>query len=221
MKFLDQIRDLKIPLPTKNDILNEIQSDTCLAENDRGAPLEFIEEDLKEFYSVHNNALFKFLDQFSETIKEKIETSLVVFPVVSVFLFLGKERFMIDFIRDGGWGMLAILGLGLPLLVRESLGLFRLAVIKDHCAKNLRLDTPSVQLGCLALISLGLAGTGLGIYYTASAVISHPEYQNLFVQGLKESVGNIILSSSFASVILIIHFTSRRLLIRWNIQLPL
>ena len=203
-----QLRELRIPYPQKHDLERELSS--------LPNPSEFQEEDLREFYDLHNNFLHKILTTFSKEWRERTETTFILAPLFFLTIFIGKEKFMIQFIKEGGLGMLAILALTCPLIYRETLNLFRLFILKDHSAKNLHLDTASVQIGCLALLILGIAGTSMGIYYSASAVVSTGAHQSLFLAGVKESLGNLILSSACAGLVLVMHYTSRRLMIRWH-----
>jgi len=210
-----QLDDLQIPYPQKKEFELEVRGDLHSAPQNR--EVEFASEDLEELYQIHNTQLLKILNFYS--IKKHAELAFTMFPLTLLLTYLGKERFMIEFIREGGLPMLIIIALGLPLIFREGLNLFRLLVIKDHSEKNRHLDTSSVMLGCLALLCLGLGGTGTGLYLTASAVIKAgvtPDMMLLGFQGMKESLGNIILSTTAASLILIMHFTTRKMLMRWQ-----
>ena len=123
---------------------------------------------------------------------------------------------MIDFFREGGAGMIVILLVGAILLFRELGLFFRTVLIKDHSKKNLRLDSMSVIVGVLALVLLGLGVTSLGAYVSVTGVMEHGLPINILLIGLKESITAFIVSATFSSLILHMHFTTRRLLNLWR-----
>ncbi len=100
------------------------------------------------------------------------------------------------------------------------MNIIRLFIIKDHSANNLRIDTSSVWLGCLALMFVGVGWTLLGIYVSASAVAAaYASYQLLLI-GAKESLAPAILSSMLAAPIVLTHYASRQILFRWQAPIP-
>lgn len=112
---------------------------------------------------------------------------------------------MIDFIREGGIGMYGILAIGMLLLGKEVLNAIRLVIAKDHSAQNLRIDTASVLLGCLALMLVSIGSTILGVYVSADAVMRSHLSSDLLMAGAKESLTNIVLSSFLCAVIILAH----------------
>jgi len=215
-KIREQIQDLPIPYPQKKHLELEIEADPT--SHQEGS--HFQKEDLEELYGVHNNSVYKLLSCLRPTWKNRIETAIALVPLTILTVTYGKEKFMIEFIKEGGFGMLAILALSIPLFYRECMNIFRLILVKDHSKRNLKIDSSAVQIGCLAITFLGFAGTALGIYYTATAAIASPAHQDILIIGVKESLGNVILASAFASLILVMHYTSRSLLNRWQAPLP-
>lgn len=127
---------------------------------------------------------------------------------------------MINFIYEGGAPMYPILILGSFLIFRELVLFLRTIVIKDHSSKNLKIDTNSVFIGSLALLALGIGASALGIYFTVNAGASSKMPIEILLFGLKESLGGIILSCAMASLILILHFSTRRILFGWKAPLP-
>jgi len=123
---------------------------------------------------------------------------------------------MIQFIREGGAGMYLILAVGLFLLGREALNVVRLLLIKDHSEENLRIDTSSVLIGCLALTFLGVGWTFLGVYVSASAVTQSHQLLELLLIGAKESLTPTILSLLLSAVIVLAHYGTRRVLHGWR-----
>lgn len=140
--------------------------------------------------------------------------------MVGLLIFLGKEGFMFQFVREGGAGMLPILVLGLLLVLRELRSFLQLIIIKDHSQNNLKMDSTALLIGGAALIALGFGATALGIYYSANATIASNAPTSLFITGVKESMGPIIVSSCFAAFVFILHFTTRRLMVTWKAPIP-
>lgn len=218
-EFENQLKKLQIPYPQKRELELEVYSDIS---NDGGKGLAFLPEDLDELYQIHNTAFFKSLNKLSQKLRAKCEIAVTLIPIILLLTYLAREGFMFEFIREGGFPMLIIIAISLPLLYREVLNMFRLFIVKDHSKKNLSLDTPSVLLGCLTLICLGFGGTGTGLYYTARGVVAvglSNEMMLTALTGLKESLGSIILGSVAASLVLVMHYTSRRLMVRWEAPL--
>lgn len=126
---------------------------------------------------------------------------------------------MVNFVREGGIGMYAIMIVGVLLLGRELLHVVRLMIVKDHSRGNLRLDTSTVLLGCFALLLLGLGSTVLGFYLSAESATRSGFSQEILLIGAKESVTHMVLSSFLCSVILLAHYGTRRLLHIWRAPL--
>jgi hypothetical protein len=119
------------------------------------------------------------------------------------------------------WGdpdrpMLPILLLGTVLFLRELNLFFRTIVAKDHSKPNLNIDTSSVLIGGFALTILGLGATALGVYVSANGVVAQNLPISIFLTGLKESMGPIIVSAVFSALIFILHFVTRRMLVSWK-----
>lgn len=213
----NQIEKLELPYPARFQLTDEIE------EHLRYFPEEknnlFAEESLNDFYQIHNTSLKKALDGFGPRVSRFVQNALVLFPLSGLILFLGKERFMIDFIRQGGAGMIAILLVGLGLIFRELNLFVRTILIKDHSRKNLQIDSISVVLGSLALVLLGVGVTCLGAYVTVTGVVENKMGYDILAIGLKESITAVIVSTSFASLILLLHFSTRRFLVSWKAPL--
>jgi hypothetical protein len=212
-----QLKNLGIPYPQKLLLESE------LAEHFLRIPSEeenkFSASELNELSQTHNNILYKLLNQLDPKLKHKIEYLTLGMLMVAFLNFLNKEDFMMNFIYEGGAPMYPILILSSILLFRELMLFFRTVVIKDHSNKNLKIDTNSVFLGSLALLASGIGTSALGVYFTANGVASHKLSNEIFLFGLKESLGGIILSCTAASLVLILHFTTRRILLSWKAPL--
>lgn len=128
---------------------------------------------------------------------------------------------MLQFIHEGGTAMYAILAIGVLLLGRELQLAFRLLVVKDHARENLRIDSFAVVVGVLGLFFTGLAGTGLGIYVSADALARSQLPNSIFIAGLKESLTCVTLATALGSIVLLMHFCTRRLLTSWKVPTQL
>jgi hypothetical protein len=148
--------------------------------------------------------------------RKYVETIISVFPLILTATFIFKERKMIDFIREGGAGRYVILVIGAFLLFREIQHAFRLVVVKDHSKENLRLDTSSVLLGCLALMFFGFGWTVLGIYISSTASLQANTSYEILLTGVKESLTPTILSSLATALVVLAHYTTRRILHIWH-----
>lgn len=211
----EQIDSLKIPYPQKVSLSREIEAhiEFCPEEADQ----KITKEDLNELYRVHNTLLLRLLENASPTIRSLIEFLFAGGPMMALFIYLGRENFMLDFIMQGGAGTIVVLVVGALLLVRELHLLWRVVLIKDHSKKNLNLDTTTVAIGVMALVLIGLCATGLGTYATAAYVEQKGLPSAVFIVGLRESITCLILSTSIAAVILFLHFFTRRTLLHWQV----
>lgn len=61
------------------------------------------------------------------------------------------------------------------------------------------------------------APTGLGAYRSAYYVGTQNLPTSILIEGLKESITGLVLSTSLAALILFIHFFTRRTLIKWKV----
>ncbi len=211
----NQVKDLKIPYPHKLLLSVELEEHMLYRSQseDMGG---FSGEETSELYEIHNNFIFKFLDRLSPKSRRFFEITILGLPVVGFLIYLIKEDFMIQFIREGGAVMLPILLLGFALSVRELHFFFRTVVVKDHSISSLNIDTSSVLVGGLALLVLGIGATALGIYVSANGVVSGNLPVAIFLTGLKESMGPMIVSSTLSALVLIVHFSTRRMLVAWK-----
>jgi hypothetical protein len=208
-----QIDDLLIPYPEKFHLKGEIEEHCLHAPSDEKD--FFDQEALDEFLSIHNSKITLLLRKMPRNLRNAIEFSFIGGPLMALLSFLTKERFMFQFFREGGAPMLAILVIGGFMFLREALLFMRVAILRDHTKINLRLDSSSVLIGAGALIVLGIGGTCLGAYVSVASSVAN-NMPNLVLIGLKESITNMIVSASFVALILMLHYTSRRLLVRWH-----
>lgn len=215
-KIDEQIANINIPYPQKLFLKVEIEDHLLRSKED--VP-EFAPNELKALSDIHNTLAYRQLNSVSEKVRTKIEFTILVTPILGLLYFLTKEDFMINFIYEGGAPMYPILLLGAVLVFRELSLFFKTIIVKDHSPKNLNIDTNSVLIGAFALIALGIGASALGLYFTAMGVASGKPPIEVFFYGLKESLGGIILSSTLAAFILIMHFTTRRLLLNWKAPL--
>lgn len=210
-----QLKESRIPYPQKHFLELEIQQDLqCAPEKHEG----FSDSDLTELENIHSTRVFLFLEQIGPR-KKYVETFVAFIPLILAVTLLTKEGSMIDFIREGGVGMYAILAIGIFLFGREMNHIFRLIIVKDHTQDNLRLDTSSVLLGCLALMFFGIGWSVLGIYISANAAIASNASAQIMMIGIKESLTPTILSALLSAVIVLAHYSTRRIMHIWNAPL--
>ena len=207
--FRAQIADSSIPYPQRHLLALEIEGDAGALEE------TLADADLRELEAIHSTRLSRLLAALGAR-KREIETLIAFTPPSFAAVYFFKEEKMIEFIRDGGAGMYALLAIGTFLLLKEALNVFRLLVIKAHSKENLRLDTPSVLLGCLALMFFGIGLTALGIYISANAVFEAKLPYDILMLGVKESLAPLILSSTLSAVIVLAHYSTRHILRIWH-----
>lgn len=212
-----QIKDLNIPYPQKHLLELEVRQD--LEHADSPDKQGFSKTDLCDLHEIHSTKIYRFLTQFGDR-RKNIELLAAFIPLMTGVIFIFKEDFMMNFIREGGFpGMYAILIIGVFLLGKELLNMFRLLMIKDHSAKNLDLDTSSVLLGCLALVFMALGCTALGIYKTADTVTRSQMPYELLIVGAKESMTPLVLGSLLSVLIVLAHYATRNVLRLWHAPL--
>jgi hypothetical protein len=210
-----QIRASNIPFPHRFLLELEVRRDI----DSGGEDGEFAREDLCELERIHSTRLRRGLAKLKAGQRLGAEMFGALTPLFTAFFFIIKEDTMLQFIREGGAIMFAILIIGAFLLGKEALNFFRLVVIKDHAGENLRLDTALVWLGCSALMCIGIGGTLLGFYVSAKYVEqSHASYEILLI-GAKESLTCTILSSMFCALIAFMHFATRQMMTHWRAPL--
>lgn len=206
---------LNIPYPQRYLLEQELKHHAAYASAEGAHGPQLSERDLAELATIHSTRLHRLL-QICGTHRKAVETALAFVPLVAGLCFTLKEEIMVDFIREGGIGMYAILALGGFLFGREALNILRLIMVKDHSPENLRIDTVSVLLGCLALMLMSVGSTVLGLYFSAGAVAqSHLSY-DLLVIGAKESLTNLVLSSFLSALVVLAHYGTRRTLHVWH-----
>lgn len=211
-----QLEQLKIPYPQKHNLICEI------AEHVSHFPDEnsdvFGPENLLDFYEVHNTKLLKVLESASPRLRSAVELILAGAPLMVLTIYLTREEFMLNFIREGGAGMWVILIIGMLLLLKEMLLLFRVIVIKDHSREHVSPDTMAIVVGTIALVLIGIGSTALGAYYSASAFVRSEGLPiNILVAGLSESITCLVVSTSLAATILLLHFFIRQTLVSWKV----
>jgi hypothetical protein len=210
-----QIRDLDIPYPQKRLLEMEVHHDAAHDETLEREHL-FSESDLNELVEIHSTRIYRMLKELDPQQRHLFEALSAFFPLITTLIFITKEKIMIQFIREGGAGMYLILAIGLFLLGREALNVVRLLIIKDHSNENLRIDTSSVLIGCLALMFLGIGWTFLGVYVSASAITQSHQPLELLLIGAKESLTPTILSSLLCALIVLAHYGIRGTLHAWR-----
>ncbi len=145
MSWKDQIENLKIPYPEKLRLLNEISAH--IEHRPEEDQTSFQDEELAELYDVHNTKVLKALETLPSGRRAFVENGFASAPLVVLIIYLTEERFMTQFMHEGGPGMYAILAIGVALLIREMLLIQKVIVLKDHSPKNLRIDTMTVMIG--------------------------------------------------------------------------
>jgi hypothetical protein len=213
-RWKKQIDELDIPYPQKHRLVTEIEDHF---QNSSESDDEiFAEEALEEFISIHNRTSLLFLRRLPRPLRNCIELTLTGVPLMGLLVYLIKEKFMYQFFVNGGASMIAILAIGLLLLGREGLLFTRVLVLKEHSKENLRVDSNSVLVGSLALTVLGISSACLGLYVSITSSLANNAPGSIVLAGVAESITNIILSGSLAALILIMHYTTRKLLLHWQ-----
>jgi hypothetical protein len=201
-QIIQQITDLDIPYPQKRLLKLEVQQDLLFGvSNIVEKNLRLSDETLDDLRQVHATKIHLFLRRFAR-LRCRIEMFTAFIPLITGVIFIFKEEAMLDFIREGGTPVIyAILVVGLMLLGRELLNVFRLIVVKDHSTRNLEIDTSSVLLGCLGLLFVAIGQTALGLYKSAEAVTQTQASYNLLVMGAKDSLAPMVLGSLLCALI--------------------
>ena len=212
-EILNQIDQSSIPYPHKHLLQIEVVHDLEYLHRPDEATLT--KDDLSALEELHSTWLFRTLHNFGSN-KRIAETLISIVPLLTVAVSISKGGKMIDFIRDGGIGMLGILAVGAFLLLRELTNVFRLLVVKDHSRRNLKIDTPSVLLGCLALAFLGVGASVLGLYVSVNAALAADAPNQILLEGFKESLTPLILSAMLATLVILAHYTTRRVMLSWS-----
>lgn len=210
-----QLEDLTIPYPQKALLAREIKEHVEHFPEESNEALDSVA--ISELYLLHNTLFFRMLQRLGPKVGKSIEFCFAAAPITALLFYLVKEKYMGQFMHEGGPGMYLILTIGLVLLLRELILIFRLVIVKDHSKKNLRIDSMAVIIGTMALVLLGICGTGLGAYKAASWVEQQNLPVNILIVGLKESITCFVLSACMASLVLLLHFFTRRTLATWKV----
>jgi hypothetical protein len=208
-----QLEESSIPFPQRHLLALELKQDLAGVQDTTEAT--FTKTDLDDLIKIHSTRLHRVLNLLGE-FRKPIETTVSFIPLVVAATLFSKEGKVIDFIREGGTGMYVLIVIGAFLLAKEFLHVFRLIVVKDHSKTNLRLDTPSVILGCLALVFFGLGWSILGIYISANASLQAGVSHEILLTGIKESLTPTILSALLSGLVILAHYTTRRVLHIWH-----
>jgi hypothetical protein len=211
-RVMNQIKNLEIPLPARRLLQLEVAGD--VAASGQSDPI-FSQEVLNEMENTYNTKSYRFLRRFGD-LRRIVESAIAFLPLLLTVTLIMEDETMVEFIREGGLGMYGIMAIGVLLFGRELLNGIRLLVIKDHSARNLQIDTPSVLLGCLALMLIGLGSTVLGLYATVDNVAQPSLYFDQIILGVKESITNLVLSSFLCALTVCIHYGVRRTLVVWH-----
>jgi hypothetical protein len=180
---------------------------------------EFADDELHEFVSIHNEPVLLLLSRLPSPIRRVVEWFIILGPIAGFLIYLLKEEFMAQFFHEGGAAMWAILAIGIVLLVREALTFMRVVMLRDHSKTNLNLDSSSVLVGTLALMAVGIGAGALGVYVSVTSAASSGMSPAVLMLGLKESMTNVILGTTFAALILMLHYTTRKILLHWRAPL--
>lgn len=213
--YRSQLEQINIPFPERHRFESEILQDLAELNHETECD-QFSAEDLQELKRIHSTWSSRCLSEFQHGPRQAIESTASYLPLVLALIYTFKEDQMIQFIRDGGAGMLVILSLGFLLLGREALRGLRLLIIKDHSKLNLQIDSVSVGLGCASLVLFGLAWTAFDLYVVLRAVSENHWPQEALIVGARESLTPLILSTLMAAMILLAHFATRRVLTVWR-----
>lgn len=212
-KLAKQIRDSRIPYPQKIQLEQELRSDLEHSPSHKNVLLSV--EDLRELEDIHSSTLTRALETAGPG-RRYIELFISYLPLMMTGLSIYKEQAMVEFFREGGSGMYAILFLGLFLMAREIRNVFLLLIARDHRRENLRLDSWSAVAGCSALMLLGVGWCALGVYISMKAALMADTSMTILLTGIRESLTPLIFSALFAALVLLAHFATRRVMMFWR-----
>jgi hypothetical protein len=217
-RLRQQIRALDIPFPQRYLLELEVTRDLeCSGLNEvDSAELHLPPEVVLELEDAHSTGIHRHLKRLG-SLRRIVETGLAFIPLVLTLSIIMEEEAMVNFVREGGIGMYAIMAVGVFLVGRELLNIGRLMIVKDHSLRNLRLDTPTVLLGCLALLMLGIGSTVMGFYLSAESATRSGFSHEILVVGAKESLTHMVLSLFLCAAVLLAHYGSRRVLHIWRV----
>jgi hypothetical protein len=221
---------LALPYPQKARLLREVAADLeATVRRLRAAGLDeataeaaalrdfsFSPDDLAALDQVHASLATRILALCPPFVRSFVERYGGVVPLALAGCSIAKEVPVLGFLQEGGIGMYAILGIGLAMLARELAAALRLLVIKEHSRESLRLDTPSVLIGCLALMLFALGNAVLGLYVSADAVTAQKLPYALLVAGAKESLTPLVLGTMLSALVVLAHYATRRVLHAWQ-----
>lgn len=202
MKWREQVDGLKIPFAPKRALRNELDQHFAHSEEESES---FTPDELAEFEDIHNTWIYK------SPHKSKLETAITLIPLAALMTLITKETLVLEFMKEGGPGMILIVVIAAALLIRELMLATRVLISKDHA--KLRVDSTSTLISALALTIIGVLGTCSGLYLSAQAGASHPD---IFIEGFKESMTCVIVASAGAALVLLMHFATRRMLMIWS-----
>jgi hypothetical protein len=116
---------------------------------------------------------------------------------------------MLALLRLGGFAVYPILAIGALGLIAALRRAFRWGVVKDHRPESLALDDGTPLHLALATLLAGVAGTGIGVYKTLSAVEpAQFAYEEIAI-GVKESLTCLVLGAGLAVLIVLAHVGAR------------
>ena len=211
MSWRDQIRQSRIPYPERHRLENEVCFDLEHGEEDIR---QLDPSDISDLEEIHRTRMLRLVRRLG--VQQQVE-SLIAFIPLMMAVTLTREGRMIEFIKEGGAGMYVIVTIGIFLLACELRVAFRLILLKDHTKENLRFDTTSVLLGCLALMFIGIGWSALGAYFSFSASIGSSGAQEILLIGLKESLTPTILSALLSGLVILAHYATRRIMDIWHV----
>lgn len=203
-----------LPFPQRASLTRELEEH---ARHFPGSEAELRQEDVEELREIHSTLLLRLLEKADPVSRGVIEFLFSGGPITACAIYVAKENFMLEFIRQGGAGMYVILVVGALLLLKEAYLFWKAIVIREHSDKNLRLDTATVAVASGGLVLLGICATALGIYFAANYASQPGVPAEVFLAGVKEALGCLIVSSSLSALVLFLHFFTRRTLLRWKV----
>jgi hypothetical protein len=213
-----QLDELKIPYPQKHHLFSEIAEHLSHFPNENSDV--FNSDSLSDLFCIHNTRFLKFLAGLSSQTRSIVEFFFAGGPLLALLIYLTTEGFMLNFIKEGGAGMWVILGIGILLFIREALLFFRVVVIKDHSKEYLSIDTMNVVASSIALVLLGIGASALGAYSSAAIYVRNEDLPvKILIVGLSESITCLVMSTSFAALILLLNLFIRQVLITWKVPL--
>lgn len=172
------------------------------SDGDAGADRDGTAASLAE---IHQPLLRRALARLPPPAQGGLEWFAATVPLIVFTLYLYREVPMIQFLKDGGFGSILVLVIGVVgilLLLHRTVIWF---VLRDHSPRGLGKNTQAPLLLAGATLCAALLGTATD-FYVVIARWSEGKLPDAHMRiGLRESLSPIILGTALATLILLGH----------------